>query len=153
MLRIIQNRKIFFIISATLVTLSIVVLAMWGLNLGIDFTGGSLMEIEFSANRPNAQQITEILSNADLNLGEIRIQPSGESGMIIRTRDLSEVEHQAALQILRDSFENTHPTSLEGEFDSGEAQNTQSVKAQQHENTGNIELNEQDKEIDRKSVV
>ena len=92
---IIKYRKIFFLISALLVAASIVVLAVWGLNLGIDFTGGSLMELEFKQNRPSNQEIKDTV--LILELGEINIQPTKEKNIILRMRDIDEETHQKVL--------------------------------------------------------
>ncbi|MFA4846394.1 MAG: protein translocase subunit SecF, partial [Patescibacteria group bacterium] len=46
--RIVQKRKLWFAISGLLILASIFVVPMNGLNLGLDFTGGTLMEIQFS---------------------------------------------------------------------------------------------------------
>ncbi len=92
---IIKYRKLFFLISALLVAASIVVLAVWGLNWGIDFTGGSLMELEFKQNRPSNQEIKDTLSV--LELGEINVQPTKEKNIILRMRDIDEETHQKVL--------------------------------------------------------
>ena len=92
---IVKHRKIFFLISALLVAASIVVLAVWGLNWGIDFTGGSLMELEFKQNRPLNQEIKDIVSV--LELGEINVQPTKEKNIILRMRDIDEETHQKVL--------------------------------------------------------
>ena len=92
---ILKYRKLFFLISALLVAASIVVLAVWGLNWGIDFTGGSLMELEFKQNRPFNQEIKDTLSV--LELGEINVQPTKEKNIILRMRDIDEETHQKVL--------------------------------------------------------
>lgn len=46
--RVVQKRKLWFAISGLLILASIFVVPMKGLNLGLDFTGGTLMEIQFS---------------------------------------------------------------------------------------------------------
>ncbi|GAH83520.1 unnamed protein product, partial [marine sediment metagenome] len=78
-----------------LVAASIVVLAVYGLNWGIDFTGGSLMELEFKQNRPSNQEIKDIVSV--LGLGEINVQPTKEKNIILRMRDIDEETHQKVL--------------------------------------------------------
>lgn len=98
MLNIIRNRKIYFIISGLLCLASILSLSIWGLNLGIDFTGGTLMEIEFEKTRPSSQEIKESL--ADLDLGDISIQQVGHKGVILRMRTISEEEHQEILNVI-----------------------------------------------------
>lgn len=97
-MNIIKYRKIYFSISAVLVALSIAALLMWGLKLGIDFTGGSLMELEFKERVLSTQEIKEKLG--PLNLGEINIQPAGERGIILRLKDIDESTHQSILSLL-----------------------------------------------------
>ena len=96
---IVKYRKIFFIISGLLVIASILVIVFWGFNFGIEFTGGSLMEVEFKENRPSNQEIKDILSGLDL--GEISVQPTGEKNIILRTKDIDEKIHQQVLDALR----------------------------------------------------
>lgn len=95
MYRIIQTRKIWLSLSLTLCLLSILSLIFWGMKMGIDFSGGSLIQLEFQGNRPTSQSLTEKLS--ELNLDSLTVQPVGEQGMIIRTITLSEDRHQEVL--------------------------------------------------------
>jgi len=93
-----SHSKIYFAISAILVLGSLVVLVLWGLKLGIDFTGGSLMEISFKEERPSPTEVQEKLQ--DLNLGEIRVQPIKENNLILRFKDVDEETHQEILKRL-----------------------------------------------------
>ncbi len=93
-----KYRKIYFIFSGILILASLACLAVFGLNLGIDFTGGSILELEFKTERPSNQEILEKFS--DLDLGEIYIQPSGERGVILRMKEIDEQTHQQVLQKL-----------------------------------------------------
>lgn len=101
-LQIIKNRKYFYLISGSLILISILSLIAWGLKLGIDFTGGSLLEIEFSEQRPSITEIKSILS--PLNLGELVIQTSGEKNIIIKSRVLNEEEHQKIIETIKKDF-------------------------------------------------
>lgn len=103
MLAIIRQRKIWFTFSATLVLVSIVAFLFFGLNLGIDFTGGSLLEVEFLVSRPTNQQIREVLT--PLEIGNITVQPIGERGVILRFKEINEETHQKILQTLKDKFQ------------------------------------------------
>jgi len=98
MIPIIQNRKIFYTISGLLFIASIFILVIWGLKLGIDFTGGSLLQVDFKTVRPANQEIQAKL--ADLNLGPVNIQPTGASGVIFRLKDIDEETHQKILKNL-----------------------------------------------------
>ncbi len=95
-MNIIRWRIIWYIFSGILVILSIVSLLTWGLKFGIDFTGGSLLEVEFADNRPTVAGIQEIL--APVGLEGIIVQPSGERGAILRFKHVDEITHQ---QIVR----------------------------------------------------
>ncbi|NCF75010.1 MAG: protein translocase subunit SecF [Xanthomonadaceae bacterium] len=95
------NYKKYFILSGTLVIVSILAFMFWGLNLGIDFTGGSLLEVEYTKSRPQVTEIQNKLSN--LNLGDIVIQPIGNKSMLLRFKSVNEEEHQKILDKLREN--------------------------------------------------
>jgi len=102
MYNIIQKRKIWFITSGVLIIISITALILWGLKLGIDFTGGSLIELNFIKERPTNEQIQESL--ADLELDSLNIQPTGDKGLLIRTISLNEEKHQEILEKIDQLF-------------------------------------------------
>lgn len=95
---IIQKRKIWLSISGTLLALAVLSLAIWGLNLGIDFTGGSLLEVRFLNERPGVVEVQEKLSGLDL--GSLTVQPIDEQGMILRFQNIDENVHQRVLAVL-----------------------------------------------------
>ncbi len=82
--------------------LSLVSIVCWGLNLGIDFTGGSLLEVEFFEARPSTGAINEALE--EFQLGEVKVQPAGEAGLILRFRNVSEQTHQKIVVKLQEFF-------------------------------------------------
>jgi len=94
-MNIVPRRKIYFILSGALIIASALSLGFWGLNLAIDFTGGTLIEVEFEGQRPTNQEIQEKLAN--LELGQINFQSTGETGMILRLKDIDEETHQKIL--------------------------------------------------------
>ena len=65
MFDIIGRRNIYFIISGLMILPGLIGLAIWGLNLGIDFTGGSLVEVRLGAN-PAAAQVRSVFVDAGL---------------------------------------------------------------------------------------
>ncbi|MBI2454417.1 MAG: protein translocase subunit SecF [Parcubacteria group bacterium] len=100
MLAIIPNKKIYLTISAVLVLASVVAIAVWGLKLGIDFTGGSLWEVEFKNQRPSNQEILSVL--AFHKLEDAVFQPTGEKGLIIKFRPVNENTHESMKRDLDD---------------------------------------------------
>ena len=76
-LDIIGKRRTYLAISAILVVIGIVVLGVKGLNLGVDFTGGSLIRLRFE--RPvAASEVSSVLTSSalgDMDLVKAVIQP------------------------------------------------------------------------------
>ncbi|MCX6752744.1 MAG: protein translocase subunit SecF [Candidatus Nomurabacteria bacterium] len=101
---IIKYKKIFISISIALVALSLVFLSTFGLKFGIDFKGGALMEVNYTTTRPAQADIETAI--APLNLGAVLIQPTGDTGYIIKTKDLSEQEHTALLSAISEGGKN-----------------------------------------------
>ena len=97
-----KYKKIYFIFSGILILASLVSLLVLGLKPGIDFTGGSILEISYLSERPSNQEVRESL--ADVDLGEVYFQPTEEKGLIIRMKDISEETHQKVIEKL--SLEN-----------------------------------------------
>lgn len=89
-MNITKNLKYFFILPALLSIAAIAALALWGLKPGIDLSGGSLLQVTYTASVPTADQIQSVA--APLNLGEVRVQPAATSTYILRTRALSNDE-------------------------------------------------------------
>lgn len=107
---IIKNKKIFLTISAVLVSLSLFSLIYFGLNFGIDFRGGSLLEIEYTTERPNQSEIEEILK--PLEFGTILVQPMGEHGYSLKARDMTDKEKVQVLNTLGEGAKEVSFTSI-----------------------------------------
>jgi preprotein translocase subunit SecF len=113
-MNITKYEKYFFIIPAILSVLSLAALFMWGLKPGIDLAGGSLLEVSYPQGRPGIEQVQETVNKLDI--GEVRVQPTGEAGYILRQKDLSNEEKnalEAALgtlgQVKEDQFNSVGP--------------------------------------------
>jgi preprotein translocase subunit SecF len=110
MFNIIQKRKIWLSISASLVGLSVILMLVWGLNLGIDFTGGSLLEMKFNAERPDVSEIRSTVSDLGIE-GDIIVQSTGDQNMIIRFQSIEESVHQQ----ISDSLMEKYPENIQEE--------------------------------------
>ncbi|MBU2025729.1 protein translocase subunit SecF, partial [Patescibacteria group bacterium] len=98
----ISKSKIFLGISAALVLLSILALLIWGLKPGVDFTGGSLMRIEFTENKLANDQIQEIFSSDQEKFGQVQIQPVGQKEVILKFKNIDEAAHQELLKKIKE---------------------------------------------------
>jgi len=112
MYNIIGKYKIFLAISGVLIFTSITSLIIFGLKPGIDFTGGTMMKVEYQGDRPTVSEIQNKLK--DLNLGDITIQLVEERGVILKFKVVDEETHQKILkslgQVQEISFESIGPT-------------------------------------------
>ena len=96
---IVIHRKFFYTISGIILAAAIVALALWGLKPGIDFKGGSIMEIEYaSSTRPTVDSLKPVFDL--LNIDEYSVRETGNSGFIIRTAELSPEVHNNILAVL-----------------------------------------------------
>lgn len=81
MINIIGKTKYSYAFSITLTVLSLVSVFFWGLKFGIDFTGGTLMEVQFPQNIPSNQDIENNL--ADLNLKSLTLQQAPANNSVL----------------------------------------------------------------------
>lgn len=98
MFNVVKYRIVWYIVSGSLVVLSILALVFWGLRLGIDFTGGSLLEVKFNVSRPSTEAIQESLKT--MGLESVLVQPSGDKGVILRFKHVDEITHQTIIRQL-----------------------------------------------------
>lgn len=99
MLNIIQKRKYSYWFSGALLVLSVVVIVAWGLRLGLDFKGGTLLEIEFSKDPvPTASEVQSALD--PLGLQSLSVQATGEKGVLIRYFSSDEGANDRAMEEL-----------------------------------------------------
>lgn len=96
---IVKHRAIFYTLSVALVIASIVGLVLWGLELGIDFKGGSLLEVSYASSTRPAQASVET-ALATQNLGAYSLRPTGETGYILKTREITDAERASLVQVL-----------------------------------------------------
>lgn len=84
---VIQYRRIFVSISAALILASVIALGVFGLKPAIDFTGGTLFEIDHGP--VSREEVSAVVS--EVSGGAPSLRPT-DSGFIIRTRELTSDE-------------------------------------------------------------
>ncbi len=109
---IISKRSLWLSISGVMVVVGLVALGIWQLKLGIDFTGGSLLEVAYSSQAPSLENLTATFSSLDIHDPEIK--PSGERGIIVRFKTIDEPTHQKLIAELK----KTDSALVERSFDS-----------------------------------
>lgn len=106
---VIKYKKLFIGISIALVAVSIACIAIFGLRLGIDFTGGSALELKYTTQRPEVSIVQERITNA--GFGGTLVQPTGDTNMSFKTRDLNDAERSSL--ILAATVNGTYPATQE----------------------------------------
>lgn len=114
MLEIIRHRKWWFTLSTLMIIPGVISLALFGLRLGIDFTGGSLLQVKTPASISQDQIHTALTPT----IGESIIQSTGDNAYQIRTKELSPQQRNEALaslqkispEITEERFETVGPT-------------------------------------------
>jgi preprotein translocase subunit SecF len=84
---IIGKRYLYFLISLIIILPGVIALALWGLPLAIDFTGGSLSELRFESGKTPALEDVRALY-AEFGYGEAEPRSSGEDILIVRTKHM-----------------------------------------------------------------
>jgi len=95
---VVHYKNIFLGIGVLLLAAAIGSIAFFGLRYSIDFTGGTLLEISYTQERPSQENVQSKVEN--LALGSFSVRASGEDGYIIRTRDLNQNELDAVTELL-----------------------------------------------------
>lgn len=97
---IVKQRKILYTFSAVILAVSVFGVAVYGFQLGVDFSGGAILEVEFLEERPEISAIEKKVALS--GIASFRIQSSGERGLIIRIGDLSNEAKANLLSVLAD---------------------------------------------------
>jgi preprotein translocase subunit SecF len=110
---IIKHKKIFFGLTGLVLLLSFGATAFFGLKLGIDFTGGTLIE----ANCENTCAKEVLTTGLDtFELGEYSLRSAGDTGFVLRTKALEGTQREAVLAFIAEqeitvsSFSEVGPT-------------------------------------------
>ncbi|MBQ7515910.1 MAG: protein translocase subunit SecF [Schwartzia sp.] len=103
---IVGRRKIWYALSLLVIVPGIICMFVKGFNFGIDFTGGTIMEMRFE-QPVNINQVRDVMKG--YNLDNSTIQLSGDTAsaveardVMIRTVDLEETERKAIMATLKE---------------------------------------------------
>ena len=93
--------KIWFAISLLAIIPGLIIFGIKGLNYGIDFAGGNILELQFE-NKVSTGQVRNVLK--DFGLEKNPIQSAGENRIIIRTPSLSEEKSREIIDAFEKEF-------------------------------------------------
>jgi preprotein translocase subunit SecF len=91
-----KYRKFYYGISLFFVAVSFFSIVFLGVSPGIEFAGGSVLEVEYEKERPTLEE----MNNSLRELGDFNVQPLGVSGYLIRTSSSDEEMHRNIMSAL-----------------------------------------------------
>ncbi|OGH11648.1 MAG: protein-export membrane protein SecF [Candidatus Levybacteria bacterium RIFCSPLOWO2_01_FULL_36_13] len=102
-MNLIGKKYLFFVISAILIIPGIVSLFLYGLNLSIEFTGGSRLTFAFSKNATNDQiiKIRNVFEESKIKVSTIE---KSEKNVFVRTQPLDQKEDLQLQSKLKSEF-------------------------------------------------
>ncbi len=107
-MKIIKYRYLYFGISLLVIVPGIIALILWGLPLGIDFTGGSLLEVQFASGQPpsitNVVNLYNSLSTAQVDISNPVVQPVGSDSLSIRSKEMNDTLKSQIVAALKDQY-------------------------------------------------
>jgi len=107
-MNIIKFRYLYFAISLVVIVPGIIALILWGLPLGIDFTGGSLLEVQFVSGQPPA--IADVaalygeMSTSQVEISNPVVQPVGTDSLSIRSKEMGDALKSQIVAALKERF-------------------------------------------------
>ncbi len=100
------NAKKFAIFSIALIVISLGLLFTKGLNYGIDFAGGTIIQVQYEGKAP-IDKVREILSQNEQYKGATVTSFGSDSEIVIRTKQASKSVNQGAKTEVRNMLQST----------------------------------------------
>jgi preprotein translocase subunit SecF len=109
-MNLIKYRYLYFGISLLIIIPGVLALIFWGLPLGIDFTGGSLLEVKFASGQPPTIAQVEALYNGmstpQLNISNPLVQPIGTDSLSINSKEINDSLKSQIVTALKEQYGN-----------------------------------------------
>lgn len=106
----IKNRKIAYTISAVIILVGLISFIFHGFNFGIDFIGGTLLQLKFDKSVSTAE-IRKVLG--EFNLSQSTIQKLSENEFVIRTENIDSEKRKEILSVLKEKLANPEVLRME----------------------------------------
>jgi preprotein translocase subunit SecF len=108
---IVTYRKAFFVLTALITITALASFFVFGLHLGIEFTGGTLAEISYDGPRPSADVLSQNLTDAGFE--DFSLREYGENGYTLRAQTLTEAQRENLAAYFTPQNASAHVESLD----------------------------------------
>jgi preprotein translocase subunit SecF len=100
-----KYRPVYFILSALVIGVGIFSLVKWGLNLGVDFVGGSIIEYKLDKSISTEELSQKIEGVADVDVASV--QESEDTTYVLRLNSINQEKEEEIRESLKDTVEVT----------------------------------------------
>ena len=102
-IKFIENRKKFYALSLAVILIGVAAFAFKGFNYGIDFTGGTMMQLEMG-EKVDIDEVKDVIKDYDLN-PTIVYAGEGNTQIVIRTiKDLKSAERMEVIDTIAEKY-------------------------------------------------
>ena len=108
---IVYHRKSFFVLTALITVVALASFFVYGLHLGIEFTGGTLAEIRYDGPRPSADVLTQNLTDAGFE--DFSLREYGTDGYALRAQTLTDAQRENLAAYFTSQSASAHVESLD----------------------------------------
>lgn len=99
------KRKVFFTISCVLVVISLLLIIFKGFNVGIDFTGGNLIQIDMGQTvTSDIEDRVAQIATEQADITDVSIQTTGSTEVIIKTPELENEVSDAIIEAIKAEY-------------------------------------------------
>ncbi len=103
-IKVISKRNIYFIISLAFILIGLILIPIRGLNVGIDFSGGTLLQIELGRN-VEVSEIRELTDGFDTGASIVHAGEDKTQVIIRTTRDLTNQERYEVFSTFQEKYD------------------------------------------------
>lgn len=101
MFDVVGKRNWFFAFSVLIIVPGLIAIFVWGLKLGIDFTGGTLWELHFK-NLPKQEEVSALIIQKGIEVSSV--QKVEENSFLIRSKEISQEKNKEIKTELTQKF-------------------------------------------------
>lgn len=105
-MNLLGHRYFFFIFSLCIIIPGLLIAIFYGLNLSVDFTGGTMLEFQFESGKtPPPAEIVRLYNQ--FNVEDVQVTTTGNETTIARSSFVDDETRSAILQEIEDTFQET----------------------------------------------
>lgn len=100
-MRFLKYRYLYFFLSLLVIVPGLYSLIRWGLKPSIDFTGGTILELE-NLKIQDLNKFSDIIKNENSEL--VSLQTSGQNGYLLRLKEINKEQKETILKKIKENY-------------------------------------------------